>query len=642
MEKKIFKGGIVGSLAIVLALTIWVININDTYSADTSQKCKVLNGIEYKYVSNATKDVYGCCPVSDSAGGARLGSFGGSDNHCFTYTYSDGSCPDGYSVYNEGNCIADVGEIDNSACYICSGTSVTGSNYMWTESTPTATCNGGTWTKSTAITNEESCKSGNQSYEVTFDVNNGQTSGGKLYQNGVFKSRNVISLSSVNYSNFTAEYSDNSGNTYVFSGWDTSRSCNSPQKSGVKKLTGKLTLYACYSRKIDTVNLYKVYLNASSKDGINGVVYENSTSKNVQEHTINNIEENTTFDLSKYSGKITGYTFTGWSASNTCNNIVQNYKITGDKRFYACYSKNEEKTYSVTLNGSGGIVYENNTSTNKSEYVRSIEQNLYINLSRYSAKKSGYTFVGWSVSNTCSSFISNYKVTSDKKFYACFEKEGQETKTYKVTFDPKDGTWVDGTSGKKVKEYTSRKYFTDEDILIKKDGYTFKGWKNTAGDVFSIYVDASDNNSVLIPVWKSNNSSGGGTSPDPGIEPDPDIGDEETCEYISKDSCEIFYEGFSCVKDKNNCYVKNNPIDDENKCDYELKSDCENSNSGYLCEIDSNGCYIKGDKKSASDDKPVSNPNTGNSLIYFAIIIAIGSLVYTIFYTYKLKRKESD
>ena len=143
---------------IVVALTIWVININDTYSTDssTTPKCKTINGIEYKYVSNATNDQYGCCPVSDTA---KIGSLG-NGNKCFSYNVN-GSCPTGYTVYNEGNCIANLGEIDNSACYYCTGNSVTGSNYLWSSGTPSVTCNGGSWIPQENITSSDKVESFN-------------------------------------------------------------------------------------------------------------------------------------------------------------------------------------------------------------------------------------------------------------------------------------------------------------------------------------------------------------------------------------------------------------------------------------------------------------------------------------------------
>lgn len=556
-ENKISKGIVAGCLVMVMALTIWVININDTYSTDssTTPKCKTINGIEYKYVSNATNDQYGCCPVSDTA---KIGSLG-SGNKCFSYTVN-GSCPAGYTVYNEGNCIANLGKVDNSACYFCSGTSVTGSNYMWSESMPTATCDGGSWTKSSTIANESDCKETIKNYEVTFELN-----GGKLYENGQFKQRNVISLSKLDYSIYTAEYTAEK-DQIVFRGWDINNSCNSPKKSGTINIKQKTTIYACYSKKIDVEYYYKVYLNASKKDNVNGIVYNNGVNTNKNEFVISDVKENTIFSLSKYTAKINGYTFKGWSKSSVCQEFVTILKIEGDKRFYACY----EKT-------SGSV---------------------------------------------------------------------EEPKVYKVTFDPNGGTWLDGANGIKVKEYTSKKYFTDDDIAIKKDGYKFLGWKNEKGDVFNIYVDASDNNSTLKALWQINSS--GGTTPTP----NPDIGDESKCEYIYKDSCELAYEGYNCIKDNNNCYIKGTKKDDDNPstgeiCDFESKNACEIVNEGYNCELDSNGCYIKGTKKdtgggnTGSDNNDIiDNPQTGSSLIYIAIIIGIITLGYTIYYTYNLKRNE--
>ena len=553
-ENKISKGIVAGCLVIVVALTIWVININDTYSTDssTTPKCKTINGIEYKYVSNATNDQYGCCPVSDTA---KIGSLG-SGNKCFSYTVN-GSCPAGYTVYNEGNCIANLGKVDNSACYFCSGTSVTGSNYMWSESMPTATCNGGSWTKSSTIANESDCKETIKNYEVTFELN-----GGKLYENGQFKQRNVISLSKLDYSIYTAEYTAEK-DQIVFHGWDINNSCNSPKKSGTISIKQKTTIYACYSKKIDVEYYYFLKFDARLD---NAFVYKNNDNTGSKIYTSDQIKEGTNVNLNKYKAVASGYTFKGWSTSSSCSEIVTSYKVTGTKTLYACY----EKT-------SGSV---------------------------------------------------------------------EEPKVYKVTFDPNGGTWLDGANGIKVKEYTSKKYFADDDVAIKKDGYKFLGWKNEKGDVFNIYVDASDNNSTLKALWQINSS--GGTTPTP----NPDIGDESKCEYIYKDSCELAYEGYNCIKDNNNCYIKGTKKDDDNPstgeiCDFESKNACEIVNEGYNCELDSNGCYIKGTKKNTggsntgSDNNDIiDNPQTGSSLIYIAIIIGIITLGYTIYYTYNLKRNE--
>ena len=260
-ENKISKGIVAGCLVIVVALTIWVININDTYSTDssTTPKCKTINGIEYKYVSNATNDQYGCCPISDTA---KIGSLG-SGNKCFSYTVN-GSCPTGYTVYNEGNCIANLGEIDNSACYYCTGNSVTGSNYLWSSGTPSVTCNGGSWIPQENITSSDRCVTPTQNYEVTFNV-----AGGKLYLNGELQSRNVFKISELNYALYTATKDD-----YTFDGWSTSSACTSPKTSGTVNVKSDMTIYACFVKVIEDYNVV-VYLDANNNSGI---VYKNGTS----------------------------------------------------------------------------------------------------------------------------------------------------------------------------------------------------------------------------------------------------------------------------------------------------------------------------------------------------------------------------
>ena len=554
-ENKISKGIVAGCLVIVVALTIWVININDTYSTDssTTPKCKTINGIEYKYVSNATNDQYGCCPISDTA---KIGSLG-SGNKCFSYTVN-GSCPTGYTVYNEGNCIANLGEIDNSACYYCTGNSVTGSNYLWSSGTPSVTCNGGSWIPQENITSSDRCVTPTQNYEVTFNV-----AGGKLYLNGELQSRNVFKISELNYALYTATKDD-----YTFDGWSTSSACTSPKTSGTVNVKSDMTIYACFVKVIEDYNVV-VYLDA---------------------------------------------------------------------------------------NNNSGIVYKNGTSTKTNKYETTVKKDNYIDLTKYSAKTSGYTFKGWSLTKSCDALLTKYLINTTRTFYACYNKDETPsspgtstpgtstpgTTTYSAKFNPNGGKFSDGTTNTKTIKYTNKKYFTDNDIVVTRNGYKFLGWKNNSGDTFNRYIDKSDNGSTLTAIWKSNSSSGG-TTPSP----NPDIGDETKCEFVYKDSCEIVNDGYNCVKDENNCYVKGNKKQDDNECTYYNKNSCESAYSGYNCIQDSNGCFIKGSKKNnnssgSNSSDPESNPNTGNSLLYLSVIIGIVTFGYTVYYTNKIKKKEGN
>ena len=120
------------------------------------------------------------------------------------------------------------------------------------------------------------------------------------------------------------------------------------------------------------------------------------------------------------------------------------------------------------------------------------------------------------------------------------------------------------------------------------------------------------------------------------------------CEYIYKDSCEVANDGYNCVKDENNCYVKGDKKQDDNiDCVYYNKNSCESAYSGYNCIQDSNGCFIKGSKKNnnssgSNSSDPESNPNTGNSLLYLSVIIGIVTFGYTVYYTNKIKKKEGN
>ena len=549
-ENKISKSIVAGCLVIVVALTVWVININDTYStgSSTTPKCKSLNGIEYKYVSNATNDQYGCCPVSDTA---KIGSLG-NGNKCFSYTVN-GSCPAGYTVYNEGNCIANLGEIDNSACYYCTGNSVTGSNYLWSSGTPSVTCNGGSWIPQENITSSDRCVTPTQNYEVTFNV-----AGGKLYLNGELQSRNVFKISELNYALYTATKDD-----YTFKGWSTSSACTSTKDSGTVNVKSDMTVYACFVKVIEDYNV-GVFLDA---------------------------------------------------------------------------------------NNDSGIVYKNETSTKANKYETTVKKNNYIDLTKYSAKASGYTFKGWSLTKSCDALLTKYLINNTYTFYACYNKDETPsspgtstpgTTTYSAKFNPNGGKFSDGTTSTKTIKYTDKKYFTDNDIVVTRNGYKFLGWKNNSGDVFNRYIDKSDNGSTLTAQWQSNNS--GGTTPSP----NPDIGDETQCEYIYKDSCEVANDGYNCVKDENNCYVKGDKKQDDNiDCVYYNKNSCESAYSGYNCIQDSNGCFIKGSKKNnnssgSNSSDPESNPNTGNSLLYLSVIIGIVTFGYTVYYTNKIKKKEGN
>ena len=526
-EKKISKGIVIGCLMMVVALTIWVININDTYSIDTTKSCKTINGIAYKYVSNATNDQYGCCPVSDTA---KIGSLGGG-NKCFSNTTVNGSCPAGYTLMKDssGNCIADLGEVVDSVCYFCSGVA----NYVWSSSMPSSSsCVGGTWQVVSKTQSE--CKNPTAS---CYFCNGDPGTGNNYYRWSTVKP--------------TATCSGGTWQTVT----KTQSECVDPTAS-------------CY------------YCTGDPGTGNN--YYRWSTVKP-----------------------------TATCSGGTWSTVTKSKSECVDPT---------ESCYYCTGDSGSGTKYRWAANTPTAQCNGGIWQKL-----------SNITS-----SSSCKASTSGGDSSTD------------DPKVYKVTFNPDGGTWSDGTTAKKVKEYTSKKYFSEPDLAISKTGYTFKGWKSSiTGGILKSYVDSTDDNSTLTAVWISNDTSSGGTT---------DPGNDDTCEYISKSSCEVAYHNeYDCVKDSNNCYVKGSlkqsGDDDNQTCTYYTKTSCENAYSGYNCTKDSNGCYVRGSKKnnsssgsgdSSGSQDPSSNPNTGSVLLYLSILIGVATLGYSVYYASKIKSKEEN
>lgn len=545
-EKKYFKGMVIGLLLVVVMLFGVVINMGKTYSADTTPNCVSEGGVEYVWTTSALSSSNGaCCPKGGSGYDSVrkvCAAIATKKSNCTDESASCYSCPNGYTLYGDSktgySCTATSGKTVENVCYSCSG------RYAWGDSVTSYNCPS-SWKVEKEITKESDCKRTVSSYEVKFD-----TDGGTLYVDNKPASSNTQSLSTIEWSKYTAKKTD-----YIFKGWTDSKTtdCSSAYTSGSSNVSAKKTVYACYEKEAE--KKYTVTLNALSKDSVNGIVYKNNVSSNENKLIISSVEENKYFTLTTYSAKIDGYTFKGWSENRSCSTYRTTYKITSNQNFYACYTKNQD---------------DDNTK-------------------------------------------------------------------YSATFDPNGGTFSDGTTTSKTVQYTGKKYFTDSDITVTKSGATFLGWRSSEKELTS-FIDGAENGETLTAIWHDNSSSDSGDSGNEG----------NTCEFDSKSVCEELNEGYTCKKDSNGCYVKDSTKeedkDDNNTCEFESKESCEILNEGYTCKKDSNGCFVKygkidNDSGSSNSKEPVSNPNTGTSLLYLAIIMAVGTLVYTIYYVFKLRKE---
>lgn len=553
-EKKYFKGIFIGFLLIVVMLFGVVINMGKTYSADTTPNCVSEGGVEYVWTTSALSSSNGaCCPKGGSGYDSVrkvCAAIATKKSNCTDESASCYSCPNGYALVcdNPGTgssngtactCSKKPGKTVENVCYSCSG------RYAWGDSVTSYNCPS-TWEIMEGITKESDCKNTVSSYEVNFN-----TDGGTFYVDNKLASSTTQSLSTIEWSKYTAKKEG-----YAFKGWTNTKTsdCSSAYTSG-------------------------------------------------------------------------------------SSNVLAN------KTVFACYEKEAEKKYTVTLNaGSGGIVKisKNNTVTDTAQQnyeIKNLSNGYSLALSSYIAETNGKSFKGWSKSSSCNSIIRVYTINNNNAtLYACYSDTNNDgndgTTKYTATFNPNGGTFSDGTTTSKTVQYTGKKYFTDSDISVTKSGATFVGWRSSKSDLTS-FIDGAENGETLTAIWYDNSSSDSGDSGNEG----------NNCEYITKESCETYYDGYSCIEDNNGCFVPDDEIEDNQKqCEFESKESCEILNEGYTCKKDSDGCFVKygkidNDSGSSDSKEPVSNPNTGTSLLYLAIIMAVGTLVYTIYYVFKLRKE---
>ncbi len=174
-----------------------------------------------------------------------------------------------------------------------------------------------------------------------------------------------------------------------------------------------------------------------------------------------------------------GYIFVGWSFE-TNGEIInpKSIKVTGSVTLYAVFEEEKEEepeVFTVTFYADG--------KKHETQFVQAGET-----VSSVSApKKNGYIFKYWSkTENGSEVMLGYYKVDSDTKFYAVFEKEEEQINYYTVTFIVDGDEYSSSTvqEGKKASAPTAP----------AKEGYNFKGWSKTdGGSVSSVSVTVNEN-----------------------------------------------------------------------------------------------------------------------------------------------------
>lgn len=218
---------------------------------------------------------------------------------------------------------------------------------------------------------------------------------------------------------------------FYFNGWNTTPTCT----NGVSQiiLNQDATYYACWEA---------VPTGGSTQPGQTPNTYTvtyNSNGGNEGNRTIRCTIENDgrcyiyTRDIPTITRE--GYKFNGWT-ENFCpteevvtgNDSTAKINITRNITYYACWISNsttqsptQTNEYVVTFNLSGGTLYKNNVKANVNTYTL---KNL--NYADYTAKKDGFTFIGWRTnSENCSNAKTNTvlnSLSSNLNLFACYEQ----------------------------------------------------------------------------------------------------------------------------------------------------------------------------------------------------------------------------
>ncbi len=323
---------------------------------------------------------------------------------------------------------------------------------------------------------------------------------------------------------------------YSFLGWGTSASSSTPSYSAGDRYTtdASITLYAVWGRN---VNYYTVSYSANGGSG--APLAQTKT-------------EGIALTLSSVEPTRVGYTFTGWSTSNSATTPSYypggTYTANASVTLYAVWYRNVSY-YAVNYYANGG--------SGEPETQIKIED-VPLTLSSVTPYRSGYIFAGWSTSSSSSvvsyypgsTFSGNYSLD----LYAVWQRV---LSTYTVSYNANGGSGAPDSQTK----------IEDTPLVLSstapvRSGYTFIGWSTGAGITSVSYYPGStytaNSSMTLYAVWSritytvSYNANGGSGEPSPQI---------KYTEYTRKE----FYEGLlnQCISlDKNGEQVGEHTISD--------------------------------------------------------------------------------
>ena len=273
---------------------------------------------------------------------------------------------------------------------------------------------------------------------------------------------------------------------YTCVGWNTNKDGTS-KLSSLTMSDSNVTLYAIYSKTV-TATCYYYSGTAQTSKTVSNTIYNKTTS--------------TTLALGTTS--LTGYTFRGWSTSNSGNATISvasngSASLSSNATYYACYSYTVTGTYKYY----NGTAYTSSTAT-ATAYMNSSGTKVGGKPTAPTVSNpSGWTARGWSTSTSSSGTVAlPADITSNTTYYHSWKK------TISITYDANSGTGApDKQSVTNYLDYagtSTTKTLTISSTVPTRSGYTFMNWntKNDASGTTYTSGTTVSSSLTLYAKWK--------------------------------------------------------------------------------------------------------------------------------------------
>lgn len=481
---------------------------------------------------------------------------------------------------------------------------------------------------------------------------------------------------------------------YEFLGWSIDKSCSNPINSGGIGVAKDMTFYACWKQD-DSSIFYDFVLNPNG----GALKTDNPAFIDLNGKTTAWKTSARDFELSDISATRSGYIFEGWDKTLNCSSPKKSgyIDLKENTLYYACWEKNS----SGGETGSGGSTVDPskpiiNCSSNSIGYgcndsntnggVSNLQTKLKY-LGFYSGEVDGN--VGPQTVTAIKNFQKNEGLTVDgnagpatlERLRLKYNEEIQDNNDdetpkdeeeipvnplsyYTLKYDTNGGSFANGES--------IRTIIVSNEAIVEappynptREGYIFDEWYTSGGQKFTFYEHLTSD-VTLVAKWtkietvdECTYSCNDGDVYDPldnkcisiqkfnneknlmsivnynkvcsnGISKFSDYNCTGNC---NKEDCASDYNT-NFWYEKNTCHFGGSCSDgDDSSCSITMKKEC------YKTYEPNKDC--QNSNEDSKEDNNVSNPSTGSMFLIIVLIVGIGSLVYSIYYYNKNKKKIS-